>query len=939
SNNINPIDLTVSCATCTNPQVNYTVVGDCENGNEEFTVEVEILDLGTASALDITNNQGDPLQNVTAPTSLTYGPYALGTDVIFTVENIDDVNCTLTSPSQTLLSCGCFGADPFCAPAPGESLIFENVSDGSSAPPGIDYDCLGSQPDPVWFFLQIQDSGDLDFEIVQNTQFDNQGNPIGTPLDVDFIAWGPFDNTQDACNDLSQNTQVGCSFSAAPVENFSITNAQNGEIYIVLITNFNGAPGFISLGQTNSDDPGSGSTDCDIVLQNQVTACQADGAVLTATDSTADQYQWLLFNESTQQFDPITGENQPTLTVTESGLYQILTLNGTEVSTEEFDVTLIPEPENNLPANASICNNQSITLDATVLNTSEYDSIEYQWFLNGNVIPGETQPTHDASQTGNYSVEITTTNLNIDADGNDLTCVNIFDIQVNTADFTVDLGENQNFCDTGNQTITAVVNGADDTNATYLWNTGETTSSIDVDTTGNYEVTVTIDGCFVTESVEYTFAETPIFDLIEDLFICEGETSMLDATVENSNDFTNISYQWFDENGVLNGETQNTLSINSPGQYSVEVTTTTTSSDGTTFDCTSTDSTTVNGAEFSVDLGGDQTFCDAGTQTIVATITGSESINTTYLWNTGETTFSIDVDTTGIYEVTVTIDGCPVTESVEYTFNESPVLALGPDTSICDLTLFNLDATPTNLDAGDNATYQWSLNGQPLNVSSAVINPDDFGFGTYEVNVYFDDPSCNTTDNISLSLRQVSVNISSDDQDNLFCVDENVTFTANLQDAELAEADFEWFVNGENQNNNSATLENLTITGVQSSQTVSVEVTIGNECIVSDQLTFNLYDIDNCVISQGLSPNGDGQNDNLDLRFLDDRTGIASFEVFNRYGQKVYEKANYRNEFFGQSDNGNNLETGTYFYVIKFDKEDESFGVVQKGWIYINQEQ
>lgn len=96
---------------------------------------------------------------------------------------------------------------------------------------------------------------------------------------------------------------------------------------------------------------------------------------------------------------------------------------------------------------------------------------------------------------------------------------------------------------------------------------------------------------------------------------------------------------------------------------------------------------------------------------------------------------------------------------------------------------------------------------------------------------------------------------------------------------------------------------------------------------------------DSDVISQGLSPNGDGKNDRFDLSFLDDRTGIASLKVYNRYGREVYKKSNYRNEFFGQSDNGNTLETGTYFYVIKFETADGTYGNLKKGWIYINREQ
>jgi len=953
---INPIDITVSCATCVNPQVDYTVVGNCSDGDEEFFVEVDVTDIGSASSLDVTNNQGDPLQNVTAPTTLTYGPYPLGTDVVFTVENVDDVNCTLISAPQTLLTCGCFGADPFCAPGPGQALIFPNVDDssGTVADPSLsNYGCLFTQPNPVWYFLQVDQSGLLEFEIVQNTSFDANGNPNGTPLDVDFIAWGPFSDT-DFCNDLDSCTACGsntvdnnypygnvvdCSYSAAPVETFTIPNAQSGEIYAVLITNFNGDPGFISLGQTNDGDTGSGTTDCDIVLQNDIVACDGDDVILTADDTTADQYQWLLFDDATQDFVPIAGANTQTLTVDQPGLYQILTLNGTEISTEEFDVSFVESPQNDLDSPVALCGATSITLDGTVLNLQDYDSVTYQWYLNGAPISGETQPALLVDQPGNYFIEYTTTINNIDTDGNDLICVSQVDVIVTSADFTIDLGGNQTFCSDDPQTIAVTVTGADPTNATYAWNTGEDTASIDVNTTGTYEVTVTIDGCPVTESVVYTFAEDPIFDLGPDQNLCEGESILLDGTVANSTDFESVEYQWSDQNGVINGETQSTLTIQTIGTYTVEVTTTTNTSDGQTFTCISSDTVLIEGAVFSVDLGGDQTLCDAGPQTLTATITGEDAANATFQWNTNEQTQAITVDQSGIYEVTVTINGCSVTESVEYTFNESPLIELGPDSSTCDLTEFSLDATPTNAN-GQVPTYEWTLDGNSIANAGAVLNPDDFGFGTYQVNVYFDETtSCNSTDAITLTLRNIGVSITSDDIDNLFCIDETATFNASLQGADNVEADFEWFVNGEPQGNNSPTLENYQITDDSTNQTVSVEVSIGTECFVSAELSFSLYDVDNCIISEGLSPNNDGFNDNLDLRFLDDRSNILTFDVFNRYGQKVYEKSNYRDEFMGQSDNGNMLESGTYFYIIKFENEDPVYGRVHKGWIYINREE
>jgi hypothetical protein len=1088
SDAIDPIDLTVSCATCINPQVDYEVVSNCEDGNEGFFVEVDILDLGDAPSLDVTNNQGDPLENVTVPTTLTFGPYDLGTDVVFTVQNVEDVNCTLTSPSLTLeacppqnntcdqaqvavinpenfcetlnqgtlnqaigssvpVSCGgpvaqdvwfefeatattitstiifdgfgfpsqaiysddcgnltelycseefdnfgdspaivaenlvigetykirvfsdtvtnqdfqlclttpqfnedntaCDIASAFCAPFDAEGnalpLIFPNgyfYLTESVAEPGPDYGCLGSEPNPAWFFIQVDETGDLAFNITQNSAFNGNGLPIGDELDVDFIAYGPFTEQEGNCDQLTAANTVDCSYSAAAVEEFTIPNAEAGEFYILLITNFNQSPGYISLTQTNFGEPGSGTTNCDIVFQNQIAGCSGDEIILTATVTEAIFYQWYIFNEVTEEYDIIAGANDPTLEVDTSGLYQVLATQGTENIEEEFDVNISPVPEIELPDTISLCGVPDVTLDATVLNSEEYDNITYQWLLNGEQITGATNGTLQASEIGNYTVIITTTLTGVV--GGEVNCETDFSVEVVATNFTLTLGDNQTFCEAEPQTITANVEGADTTDAIYQWNTGDETPSIEVNTSGTYEVTVEIDGCATTESVIYTFAEEPLFDLGEDLSFCdpEIESIILDATVSNASDFTGVSYQWSVDGESLAGETNPTLEVTTAGNYTVEVVTTTTTSDGEEFDCSDSDSVIVNFTNFSVDLGADQIFCDAEPQTLTAVVEEVDDANATYLWSTGETTESITVDQTDTYEVTVTINGCTATDSILYVFNESPILALGPDSETCDLTEFTLDATPSNYEGGE-INYTWTLDNVLLDENGAIINPNDYGFGTYQVTVFFDTQSCSAEDEITLSLRDdISVSITSDDIDNLFCVEELVTFNASLQNAEIAEADFQWFVNDQEVGDNSPTLENYQITSTETNQVARVEVSIGTDCFVSSELPFSLYDLDNCVISQGLSPDTTpGFNDNLDLRFLDDRSGITSLEIFNRYGQRVYEKANYRDEFFGQSDNGNILESGTYFYVIKFDNPDEVYGQVHKGWIYINREQ
>ena len=796
SANIAPIDITASCSTCTNPDVDYDVVANCTDDNSEFSVDVFVNDLGSASAVEVSTNQGnDTLTVDSTPQTLTFGPFDLGTEVVITTENVDDQNCIITSPSLTKQTCGCNGSQPFCAPDEGQALIFPNVDDssGSEADPTLsDYGCLFTQPNPVWYYLQVESSGELVFEIVQNTQFDENGNPTGTPLDVDFIAWGPFPETEycndlDSCSDCSSNTiddgypygnVIDCSYSADAVETLTIPNAQEGEIYAVLITNFNGDPGFISLGQTNEGQEDSGSTDCTIVTTTFVTACESDGGVtLNASNDTAQGYQWLEYDPENDSFNPVTGADQSSFDVDESGIYQLQWLDADfNINTEDFDVTIIPEPQVDNQSFALCDNQSSIDLNAEPDNLSDYESIEYQWFNEESPIDEETQSDLTVTEPGNYSVEITTSNTNQDAE-----------------------------------------------------------------------------------------------------------------------------------------ETVN---------------------------CSKTVNFTVTDASFSIDLGGDQTLCDADTQTITAQLTGANANNAEFSWSTGEETQSIDVSESNIYTLTVTADGCSVTKSVEYIFNESPDFDLGENIETCNLEAVTIDATPANFEPG-MTIFEWTKDGETLDSEvDAVVVPENYGFGTYQVTAYSDDENCFTTDEISISKRDdITVNLNTDDSDNLFCAGETVNLSADLTNATIDEANFEWLINGELQADEDGPTLSYEIADDTDTETIKVIVSINGDCEVSNSVNLDKYDIDNCTISQGLSPNNDGANDELDLRFLDDRSGIKSLEIFDRYGSSVFKQTNYRNQFSGQNNNGDQLKTGTYFYVIKFKQEDSVYGLSHKGWIYINQEQ
>lgn len=293
----------------------------------------------------------------------------------------------------------CSSIQPFCA---GDSqLIFPNSNPRSGGLPNAEagpyYGCLTTQPFPAWYYLQIGTSGDLRFRISQTENQDGSGREI----DVDFIVWGPFDENDDYCSNSSLTAQnsIDCSYEDFATETMVISNAQAGEIYIVMITNYDEIPGYISLQQTNA---GGGSTDCSIVgstLGPDQILCGVKEVILDATNAQATQYIWSVYNEVTGNYEVIEQETGATLTVTRSGNYQVTVISeffGSEES-DQVLIQLYDNPVANEPSPVIGCaTGDSVNYDLTSVGSqiSAEDSdylvkfyLTTEDFENGNAIP------------------------------------------------------------------------------------------------------------------------------------------------------------------------------------------------------------------------------------------------------------------------------------------------------------------------------------------------------------------------------------------------------------------------------------------------------------------------------------------------------------------------------------------------------------------------
>ena len=264
-------------------------------------------------------------------------------------ENVDFELCVKDAPDNT----ACENASNFCGE--GGALYGSNIFDFPSIG---QIACLYTTPNPSWNILQIGESGTIDIQIVQNTQFDDNGNATGAGLDVDFVLWGPFDSDEDFCEagvldqgcpdpfNCPNNTSnpnfypygniVDCSYSIYSVENLTIENAVSGEIYVLLVTNYSNNSGIIQIEQTNAGETGAGSTiaSIEVDLGGDQDLCGYPNYELNANSPFADYYEWY------QDGVIISDANEPTIQVTDTANYTVIVYDQQCSATAEDSVTI-----------------------------------------------------------------------------------------------------------------------------------------------------------------------------------------------------------------------------------------------------------------------------------------------------------------------------------------------------------------------------------------------------------------------------------------------------------------------------------------------------------------------------------------------------------------------------------------------------------------------
>ncbi len=142
-----------------------------------------------------------------------------------------------------------------------------------------------------------------------------------------------------------------------------------------------------------------------------------------------------------------------------------------------------------------------------------------------------------------------------------------------------------------------------------------------------------------------------------------------------------------------------------------------------------------------VDLGPDTILC-SGSYLLQSSViyTGSPA----YTWNTGATSPSIVVTTSGTYSVSVTLNGCTSTDAVKVMLLDIAGIDLGPDTTVCMNQTLAVKLTGTGI------TYRWQ-DGSTASTYSASRT------GRYYVTV--NSGGCVVSDTVNITFLQLTQNI------------------------------------------------------------------------------------------------------------------------------------------------------------------------------------
>lgn len=673
---------------------------------------------------------------------------------------VANIGCgTPPPPPQPATNTTCGTSSPFCT----STAYNFPAATNTTAQVGPDYDCLLTQPNPVWYYLQIAQSGNLDVSMA-NTSV----------VDVDFVCWGPF-NTSNACNQLTAANVVDCSYSAAATEHIDIDGAVAGQYYILCVTNYSNQPTNFIL---TTDGTSTATTNCALLcnisaMTASLTACAgnthtvggtltvqyppvydtltitANGVTTTIIDSFTTNVPYTISGVPTTggpytvtaQFSSDTScrftqtYTIPTITVTPTVQRPLCNGAANGVITVSSNAAAVPVYtwSNSLPSNDTVtgiaAGNYTVTVTggngcsaSATVNVTQPAAVvlglpvitQSTCIAGGSVTvtaSGGTGTIHYDWSTGDTTSSITglaaaTYTLTV-TDANGCTATGTYIVPAAPGAITISGAVTDALC-SGSATGEIAVSATGGTGTiSYIWSTNETTQFIDSLPAGIYSVTAT-DQNNCSASISYAVAEQSVITFNTPVIQPQSCTQLGSITVSASGGSGTYTFNW------SNTESGATIDSLAGGTYNV----TATDANG----CSITASYVVPNTAGTLVIANatvtDATCAGGNNGSITLTVSGGTTPYS-YLWSTTDTTAAITGLTALTYTVTITdANGCSLTAT--YDVDNGTPLSVTVDATdlICAGT--NSGTATATATGGTGGPYTYLWNNTPQGTTQTV---------------------------------------------------------------------------------------------------------------------------------------------------------------------------------------------------------------------------
>lgn len=775
-----------------------------------------------------------------------------------------------------------------------------SYSNLSGVPSMGQYSCLFSTPNANWLAIGIGTNGSVHLQLTQTT---NAGNLI----DVDFALYGPYTSVSAGCPIGPNTPTVDCSYSASATEYVDIANALAGQVYILLVTNFNGQPGTISLVQ-NPTQPSSATINCAInftatTAQTPATCGQATGtATVTPVGGYPPYtYSWSSPGNPTTQTATNLLPGTYTCTITSSPnptTGQIVNPTTVSVTVTNTNATFT---STTVPASCPNGNNGSATANFAVFGGSAGITATYQW----NDPLGQTTQTATGLTPGQYSCFVTLSNG----------C---------TGTVNPTVGANQvNY--SGSSTVVSCPGGSDGTatavmtpvvgTLSYSWNdpNSQTTQTANGLSAGTYNCTITSTvGC--TGNVSVTVTEIPgmIATIVNqtDVTCYTGNDGMVEVNVTQGT--PGYTYSW--DNSTSTTNVANDLYV---GDHTLTIT--------DQNNCVINLTATINEpAPLQItSLTNDTQICPENTATLDVVGTGGSSPYTFTWYENGNvigtgTQITVDPEFTNTQYCVVLSEQCgsPTVDSCLLVYFPTPIQPV---------------LTPDKLEScipGEFTFTNTSTNGSEISTMYVVFSEGTTAMlnGTDPITVIFDDP---TTYSVDMTVTSVYGCVYTNSIQNIVEVlpDPVADFTFSANPATIFETSilmqdrssfdvvqWEWSSPGSTPSYSYSENPNFMFPeGEVGQYPVTLMVTTDNGC--TDTVTYIMNIVPAILFYAPNTFTPDDDEFNQSWEFFVSGIDIFDFEltIFNRWGEIIWETKDPSAKWDGTW-NGKRIQEGTYVW-------------------------